>query len=144
MKRRHMSDTFCLRVARAGFLAAILMVLAAVTAPPALAAPQAPAATTAQQDTHRSGGGEANLVLPDLGTVSFQGVNSRTLLMGGLVVCVLGLAFGLVIYTQLKNLPVHRSMLEISELIYETCKTYLVTQGKFILILELFIGVLML
>ena len=52
----------------------------------------------------------------------------------------LGLLFGLVIYTQLKNLPVHRSMLEISELIYETCKTYLITQGKFILILELFIG----
>ena len=56
--------------------------------------------------------------------------------------CVLGLVFGLVIFGQLKNLPVHASMREISELIYETCKTYLVTQGKFILILEVFIGVI--
>src|SRR5262249_52435649 len=65
-------------------------------------------------------------------------------LMGGLVVCVLGLVFGLVIYSQLKNLPVHDAMREISELIYETCKTYLITQGKFILILEIFIGVIIL
>ena len=61
--------------------------------------------------------------------------------MGGLVVCALGLAFGLGMYNHLRNLPVHASMLEISELIYETCKTYLITQGKFLLILELFIGV---
>ena len=46
-------------------------------------------------------------------------------------------------FNTLKNLPVHRSMREISELIYETCKTYLITQGKFILILELFIGAIM-
>ena len=63
--------------------------------------------------------------------------------MGGLGVCALGLLFGLVDFTQLKNLPVHASMLEVSELIYETCKTYLVTQGKFILLLEVFIGVIM-
>jgi K(+)-stimulated pyrophosphate-energized sodium pump len=63
--------------------------------------------------------------------------------MGGLVVCLFGLAFGLVIYMRLKNMPVHRSMLEVSELIYETCKTYLITQGKFILLLEVFIGVIM-
>src|SRR4051794_25593229 len=88
-------------------------------------------------------GGEANLVLPDLGQVDFQGINGRTLLMGGLGVCVLGLVFGLVIFRQLRNLPVHKSMLEISELIYETCKTYLITQGKFILLLEVFIGVIM-
>jgi K(+)-stimulated pyrophosphate-energized sodium pump len=87
-------------------------------------------------------GGEAHLVLPDLGQADFLGVNGRTLLMGGLVVCVLGLLFGLMTYTQLKNLPVHKSMLEISELIYETCKTYLITQGKFLMILELFIGVI--
>jgi len=135
---------FCRCAVRAGIIAAILSVLAVVTAAPALAAPQAPVANTTQPETHRSGGGEANLVLPDLSAVSFQGVNSRTLLMGGLGVCVLGLVFGLVIFTQLKNLPVHRSMLEISELIYETCKTYLVTQGKFILILEVFIGTIML
>ena len=70
-------------------------------------------------------------------------MNGRTLLMLGLGVCVLGLVFGLVIYSQLKNLPVHASMREISELIYETCKTYLITQGKFILLLEVFIGVIM-
>jgi K(+)-stimulated pyrophosphate-energized sodium pump len=85
-------------------------------------------------------GGEASLVIPDLAQVQLMGVNGRTLLMSGLLVCVLGLAFGLVIYSQLKNLPVHASMREISELIYETCKTYLITQGKFILILEIFIG----
>ncbi len=139
-----MFETFCPRVGRAGILAVIGLTLAVFAARPALAAPQATAATAVQQETAHRGGGEANLVLPDLGTVSFGGVNARTLLMGGLVICVLGLGFGLVIYTQLKNLPVHRSMLEISELIYETCKTYLITQGKFILVLELFIGVIML
>src|SRR5436305_6968099 len=89
-------------------------------------------------------GGEATLVLPDLGSVRFLGgTPGNTLLSGGLVVCLLGLVFGLVIYRQLKNMPVHKSMREISELIYETCKTYLVTQGKFILLLEVFIGVIM-
>jgi K(+)-stimulated pyrophosphate-energized sodium pump len=90
-------------------------------------------------------GGEANLILPDLDQATFLGgVGGRALLMWGLVVCVLGLGFGLAMYTHLKNLPVHRSMLEISELIYETCKTYLLTQGKFLLILELFIGAIIL
>ncbi len=88
------------------------------------------------------GGGEANLVLPDLSSVNFLGMNGHALLMIGLLFCVGGLLFGLVIYTQLKNLPVHRSMREISELIYETCKTYLVTQGKFILLLWAFIAVI--
>jgi len=90
---------------------------------------------------HQSAGGEANLVLPDLSTVEFRGVNGRTLLMAGLVVCVLGLGFGLMTFTSLKNLPVHSSMREVSELIYETCKTYLNTQGKFILLLWTFIAV---
>jgi K(+)-stimulated pyrophosphate-energized sodium pump len=88
-------------------------------------------------------GGEASLVLPDLSSVQFLGMSGSALLLGGLAVCVLGLVFGLVIYGQLKNLPVHKSMLEVSELIYETCKTYLVTQGKFILLLEVFIGTIM-
>src|SRR6476469_8979274 len=89
-------------------------------------------------------GGEASLVLPELGSVKFlSNIPGSTLLSGGLLVCLLGLAFGLVIYRQLKNMPVHKSMRDISELIYETCKTYLVTQGKFILLLELFIGVIM-
>ncbi|MGZ8850907.1 MAG: sodium/proton-translocating pyrophosphatase, partial [Thermoanaerobaculia bacterium] len=86
---------------------------------------------------------EANLVLPDLRSVSFLGINGHNLLLGGLVVCAFGLLFGIVMYTQLKNLPVHKSMLEISELIYETCKTYLITQGKFILGLEVLIGIIM-
>ena len=89
-------------------------------------------------------GGEASLVLPDLGQRQVpRRCPGSTLLSVGLVVCVLGLVFGLVIYRQLKNLPVHKSMLEISELIYETCKTYLITQGKFILLLEVFIGAIM-
>jgi K(+)-stimulated pyrophosphate-energized sodium pump len=86
---------------------------------------------------------EAELVLPDLGSQSFLGVSGHNLLLAGLVVCIGGMIFGLIMYTQLKNLPVHRSMREISELIYETCKTYLVTQGRFILLLELFIGIVM-
>ncbi len=89
-----------------------------------------------------TGGGEASLVLPDLSQVSFLGVNSRTLLMGGIGICVLGLLFGLVSYSRLRKMAVHRSMLDVSELIYETCKTYLVTQGKFILILEVFVGLI--
>src|SRR3954447_3925118 len=86
---------------------------------------------------------EANLVLPDLSSVSFLGVTGQNLLLYGLIVCVLGLLFGFVMYVKLKNLEVHSSMREISELIYETCKTYLQTQGKFILLLEVFIGIIM-
>src|SRR5690348_4101138 len=89
-------------------------------------------------------GGEANLRIPDLSTVSFFGIPGHRLLMVGLVFCALGMLFGLVIYRNLKRLPVHRSMREVSELIYETCKTYLVQQGKFLLLLELFIGVVIL
>ncbi len=85
-------------------------------------------------------GGEASLVLPDLGQAQFLGMSGRTLLTLGLFVCALGLLFGLVIYTQIKGMAVHKSMAEISALIYETCKTYLLTQGKFLLILWLFIG----
>jgi K(+)-stimulated pyrophosphate-energized sodium pump len=97
--------------------------------------------TFAFGQTEHAGGGEANLVLPDLSTVNFFGINGHALLTIGLLFCVGGLLFGLAIYVQLKNLPVHRTMLEISEMIYETCKTYLVTQGKFILLLWAFIAV---
>jgi K(+)-stimulated pyrophosphate-energized sodium pump len=84
-----------------------LIALALVAPLPALAQEAAPHA-----------GGEANLHLPDLGQATFfGGLGGRTILMGGIVVSILGLAFGLAIYTQLKNLPVHASMLEISELI---------------------------
>src|SRR5258705_4466136 len=94
----------------------------------------------ALQQQH-AGGGEAALVLPDLAKALFLGgINGRSLLLWGLVICALGLVFGLAQYTQLRNLPVHRAMREISELIYETCKTYLLTQGRFLLILWVFIG----
>jgi K(+)-stimulated pyrophosphate-energized sodium pump len=85
-------------------------------------------------------GGEASLVLPDLAQVSFLGLDARTLLMGGVGICVLGLLFGLMSFNRLRALPVHKLLLDVSELIYETCKTYLITQGRFILILELFVG----
>jgi len=86
-------------------------------------------------------GGEAGLKLPDLSSVSFLGMNGHNLLMIGILFCIAGLGFGLAIYMRLKSLPVHRAMLEISELIYETCKTYLITQGKFLLLLWVFIAV---
>src|SRR5271165_6767662 len=89
-------------------------------------------------------GGEASLKLPDLHSVTFfNGWDGHFLLLIGILFCIFGLGFGLAIYSKLKNLPVHRTMLEISELIYETCKTYLVTQGKFLLFLWAFIAVIM-
>jgi K(+)-stimulated pyrophosphate-energized sodium pump len=100
-----------------------------------------PVLSFAQENPGKTGG-EANLILPDLSQATFFGgaIDGRTLLMYGLIVVAFGLLFGLIIYNQLKNLPVHKSMLEVSELIYETCKTYLVTQIKFLVILEVFIG----
>jgi K(+)-stimulated pyrophosphate-energized sodium pump len=88
------------------------------------------------------GGGEANLRLPDLSSVSFLGMDGHTLLLFGIGICVLGLIFGMTIFVRLKGMPVHRAMREISELIYETCKTYLITQGKFLLLLWVFIAVI--
>src|SRR5712691_7046201 len=115
-----------------------LTMSAAAAAPEALAAAPAGPAGAGQH----AGGGEANLKVPDLGQVAVGGMNGRTLLLLGLVVCALGLLFGIVIFKQLRGLPVHPAMREISELIYETCKTYLITQGKFLLVLEAFIGVI--
>src|SRR5713101_3128505 len=86
-------------------------------------------------------GGEANLKLPDLSQVTFLGIDGHKLLLFGILFCLFGLGFGLTIYTRLKNLPVHKSMRDISELIYETCKTYLTTQGKFLLLLWVFIAI---
>jgi K(+)-stimulated pyrophosphate-energized sodium pump len=88
--------------------------------------------------------GEANLTVPDLSQVQFLGVNGHSLLMVGILFCIFGLLFGLVIYSNLKNLPVHRAMGEISQLIWETCKTYLITQGKFLLLLWVFIAAIIL
>ena len=103
-----------------------------------LAAGLLAAAPVAAQE-HRPGG-EANLILPDLNSAQFLGVGGETLLYLGLLVCAFGMLFGLMIYRGLKAMPVHRSMLEVSELIYETCQTYLQQQGRFLLILWLFIG----
>src|SRR5688500_8616866 len=88
-------------------------------------------------------GGEVNLVLPSLEQGSFFGLNGHQFLLGGLVICVLGLLFGLQSYLAVRKMPVHAAMREISELIYETCKAYMVQQGKLLLVLELFIGTVM-
>src|ERR1700688_1212465 len=112
------------RFAKAGAAGALLTLLSAACA-------------SAQENP----GGEAALKLPDLSQVTFLGIDGHKLLTVGILFCVFGLIFGLTIYNRLKNLPVHRSMREVSELIYETCKTYLITQGKFLLLLWLFIGV---
>ena len=103
------------------------------------------AATALAQPAGEAGGGEASLKLPDLSQVSFfnGGIDGHKLLLIGILFCLFGLGFGMAIFMRLKNLPVHRSMREISELIYETCKTYLFTQGRFIAILWAFIGVVM-
>ena len=126
--------TVCLPGRRRALLIVLPLLLAA------LIMMSVPVPAFAQQGTP---GGEANLVLPDLTQATFLGgTNGRTLLLWGLLVCALGLLFGIATYAQLRNLPVHRSMLEISELIYETCKTYLITQGKFLLVLWVFIAVI--
>jgi len=100
-------------------------------------------AVSALAQSSEEAGGEASLKLPDLTQVQFLNgsVDGHKLLLFGILFCIFGLIFGLVIYSRLKNLPVHRSMRDISELIYETCKTYLITQGKFLLLLWLFIAV---
>jgi len=134
-------------------VSALLAVTLAALAPAAFAqngaattetASPAAGSTTAEAGSAHHGG-EANLKLPDLSTVNFLGgINGHSLLLFGLVVCVLGLLFGAATYGQLKNLPVHKAMLEISELIYETCKTYLIQQGKFLIVLWVFISAIVL
>src|SRR5450432_1024641 len=101
------------------------------------------AATALAQPAGESVGGEASLKLPDLSQVSFLNgaIDGHKLLLIGILFCLFGLSFGMAIFVRLKNLPVHRSMREISELIYETCKTYLITQGKFLMLLWAFIAV---
>ena len=88
---------------------------------------------------------EAELRMPDLASETFTvfNITGSRLLTFGLIICIIGLAFGLIIFKQIKALPVHPAMLEISELIYETCKTYLFTQAKFLLLLKVFIGAIM-
>jgi K(+)-stimulated pyrophosphate-energized sodium pump len=120
---------------------AVIVTMAGPLVGVAMAAAQ-PAEAAADQTAHRPGG-EVNIQLPDLNTGDFLGMTGHQILLSGLVVCVLGLLFGAWTYNGVKNLPVHKSMSDISELIYETCKAYLIQQGKFLLILEVFIGVVM-
>ena len=87
--------------------------------------------------------GEADLIVPNLASVSFLGLDGKTLLTYGILICVFGFLFGLVQFVSIMKMPVHKAMKDISELIYETCKTYLITQGKFLLILELLVGIVM-
>ena len=115
--------------------AVLVMTLAALMAPALLAAQP--------EDRQHRPGGEVNIQLPDLNQGDFLGMTGQGILMTGLVVCVLGLLFGFWTYNSVKNLPVHRAMSDVSAIIYETCKAYLIQQGKFLLILELFIGTVM-
>ena len=85
-------------------------------------------------------GGEANLQLPKLDSVSFLGLPGSVLLGLGLIVCALGLVFGIITYSQLNRMPVHTAMRDVSELIYTTCKTYLKQQGRFLMLLWAFIA----
>ena len=126
-------------------LACLALIALAVAAQPMRAAqpevahPAAPTETAADGQAHRPGG-EVNIQLPDLSQGEFLGIDGHQILMSGLFVCVLGLLFGAWTYTGVKKLPVHPSMAEISDLIYETCKAYMVQQGKLLLVLERFIG----
>ena len=113
------------------------LLLAPLTVPAVVAAQG-----TAQAMARHGGGGEASLVLPDLRAAVFFGLDGKSLLVWGLAICALGLIFGLVNYRRIKRLPVHDTMRQISQLIWETCKTYLLTQGKFLLVLEFFIGLI--
>jgi K(+)-stimulated pyrophosphate-energized sodium pump len=122
----------------------LLLGLALGALPPALAAQpdvsHAPAQAGQPAGAPHTPGGEVNIQLPSLEQGDFLGLNGHQILLSGLVVCVLGLLFGAWSYAGVKALPVHRSMAEISELIYETCKAYMIQQGKLLLVLELFIG----
>ncbi len=116
-------------------VSALTLILCALVCPTALGADSV-------AETHHSGG-EANLVLPDVGAVKFfnNSIDGHTLLLAGIGVSALGMIFGLVTFAQLKGMPVHKSMLEISELIYATCKSYMIQQGKFLMLLWIFIAV---
>ena len=118
----------------------LVLLLGAALAPTALPALAAQAAAQGVAPQEHRPGGEVNLRLPDLNQGDFLGFTGHEILLSGLLVCVLGLLFGLWSYTRVKNLPVHRTMAEISELIYVTCKAYMVQQGKLLLVLLGFIG----
>jgi K(+)-stimulated pyrophosphate-energized sodium pump len=125
---------------RARWQALVLFTAVCLLAAPVALAAAPDGAAGSGSHGHRPGG-EVNIQLPDLNQGDFLGFTGHDILLSGLVVCVLGLLFGGVTYSAVKKLPVHRSMAEISDLIYETCKAYLLQQGKLLLVLEVFIGV---
>jgi len=142
----------------AGVCAWCLMIVLGLGARGAVARAEEPAAAApivelgkqavAKAASEHKAGGEVNIVLPDLTgstvkTTFIGGMSGHNLLLGGIAVSILGLGFGLWIYSGLKNMPVHKSMLDISELIYATCKAYLLRQGKFLLLLWLFVAAAM-
>ncbi len=90
--------------------------------------------------------GEADIVLPDLSQVSFNifgGLSGLSIMYFGIFICFVGLIFSVVQANQTKNLPAHRAMLEVSEIIWQTCKSYLAQQGKFLVILWVLIAICM-
>jgi K(+)-stimulated pyrophosphate-energized sodium pump len=139
-----MNSTLLLAWGRPTTRAVCISVLSIVLVVTALCLFAPPAVASAAGEAQHRGGGEANLIVPDLSQARFLGMDGRGLLMWGLLISALGLVFGLVNYMRVAKLPVHASMREVSQLIWETCKTYLITQGKFLLILEIFIGIIIL
>src|SRR5262245_23370138 len=91
--------------------------------------------------------GEADIKIPDLGLVHFEvfgrTISGYSILYSGLLICALGAIFGLIQYAQTKKLPVHRAMAEVSNTIWETCKTYVLQQGRFLIVLWALIAVCM-
>jgi K(+)-stimulated pyrophosphate-energized sodium pump len=149
----HRMDTVLRRALPLLFAVVLAAIVGGLTAPAAhaqtaggavAAAPAAVTPVAAPAPAPQEVGGEANLKVPDLSTATFLGLPGHRLLLWGLLICAFGFVFGITLFSQIRNLPVHESMREMSELIYETCKTYLVTQGKFLLILEIFIGAVIL
>ncbi|MDH5282835.1 MAG: sodium/proton-translocating pyrophosphatase, partial [Gemmatimonadota bacterium] len=131
----HLMDGVCRRV-RPWLAAVALLVTSAALIPSPVQAQDAAAPVVTE---HRPGG-EVNLQLPDLASVDFLGFTGHEILLSGLVVCVLGLLFGLWSYAAVKKLPVHKAMADVSDIIYETCKAYMVQQGKFLMGLWLFVS----
>ncbi|TFG50701.1 MAG: hypothetical protein E4H38_03110 [Gemmatimonadales bacterium] len=132
----HSMDGVCRRV-RPWLVALALLVTSTALIPVTVLA-QDPATMPVAAE-HRPGG-EVNLQLPDLASVDFLGFTGHEILLSGLFVCVLGLLFGLWSYAAVKKLPVHKAMADVSDIIYETCKAYMVQQGKFLMGLWLFVS----
>jgi K(+)-stimulated pyrophosphate-energized sodium pump len=98
-------------------------------------------AQTSAAQTLEAGPSAGELALPDFSSITLGGINGRTLLLFGLLICAAGVAFALTLFSQVRRAPTHKSMEEVSDLIYGTCKTYLITQARFLAGLALLTGV---